>query len=68
MRKCWDELGFQGSLKAITSTIGVKQECPLSHTLFKLYMNEVANNTHGGSKRIDILDTPVHILRYVLGL
>ena len=49
----------------IASTIGVKQGCPLSPTLFGLYIDEVADFIiRGGGGGVDISGTPVHIMLY----
>ena len=47
-RKVWSSKGLS---EVVASTIGVKQGCPLSHTLFGLYINEVSHyiDRFGGS-------------------
>ena len=54
-----------GLSEVIASTIGVKQGCPLSPTLFGLYIDEVANFIiRGGGGGIYISGTPMHIMSY----
>ena len=54
-----------GLSEAIASTVGVKQGCPLSPTLFGLYIDEVADYiVHGGGGGVDLAGTSVHIMLY----
>ena len=54
-----------GLSDAIASTVGVKQGCPLSPTLFGLYIDEVADYiVHGGGGGVDQAGTSVHIMLY----
>ena len=54
-----------GFSDTIASTIGVKQGCPLSPTLFGLYIDEVADYvTQGGGAGVDLSGTQVHIMLY----
>ena len=47
-----------GLSETVASTIGVKQGCPLSPTLFGLYIDEVADFIiRGGGGGVDISDT-----------
>ncbi|MCO5549866.1 hypothetical protein L7F22_003340 [Adiantum nelumboides] len=49
----------------IASTIGVKQGCPLSLTLFGLYIDEISDYILlAGGARPDLAGTPVHIMLY----
>lgn len=55
-----------GLPETIASTIGVKQECPLSPTLFRLYIDEIVDIiTQGGGGTINTSGTPAHIMQYV---
>ncbi|MCO5569536.1 hypothetical protein L7F22_023250 [Adiantum nelumboides] len=50
---------------SITSTTGVKQGCPLSPTLFGLYIDEIADYIYqGGGAGVDLSGTQVHIMLY----
>ena len=54
-----------GISDTIASTIGVKQGCPLSPTLFGLYIDEIADFlTRDGGGAVDLSGTPVHIMLY----
>jgi len=49
----------------IASTIGVKQGCPLSPTLFGLYIDEISDYVlRAGGQGADLAGTPVHIMPY----
>ena len=59
----------RGFSEVIASTIGVKQGCPLSPTLFELYIDEVANYiARSGGDGIDLTGIQVHIMLYVDGI
>ncbi|MCO5608871.1 hypothetical protein L7F22_063089 [Adiantum nelumboides] len=50
---------------SIASTIGVKQGCPLSPTLFGLYINEISDYIlRAGGAGSDLAGIPVHIMLY----
>ncbi|MCO5546769.1 hypothetical protein L7F22_000205 [Adiantum nelumboides] len=54
-----------GLSDTLVSTIGVKQGCPLSPTLFGLYIDEIVDFIlHQGGEGVDIAGTTVHILLY----
>ncbi|MCO5595552.1 hypothetical protein L7F22_049597 [Adiantum nelumboides] len=54
-----------GLSDTLVSTIGVKQGCPLSPTLFGLYIDEIVDFIlHRGGEGVDIAGTTVHILLY----
>ena len=54
-----------GLSEALSSTIGVKQGCPLSPTLFGLYIDEISDYIlRAGGAGADLAGTPVHILLY----
>ncbi|MCO5598486.1 hypothetical protein L7F22_052583 [Adiantum nelumboides] len=54
-----------GLLDTLVSTIGVKQGCPLSPTVFGLYIDEIVDFIlHQGGEGVDIAGTTVHILLY----
>ena len=54
-----------GLSESIASTIGVKQGCPLSPTLFGLYIDEITDYIlRAGGAGADMAGTPVHILLY----
>ncbi|MCO5582230.1 hypothetical protein L7F22_036122 [Adiantum nelumboides] len=54
-----------GLSDTLVSTIGVKQGCPLSPTLFGLYIDEIVDFIlHRGGEGVDISGTTVHILLY----
>lgn len=49
----------------IASTVGVKQGCPLSPTLFGLYIDEVAHYiAQSEGDGMDLAGTPIHIMLY----
>ncbi|MCO5558046.1 hypothetical protein L7F22_011621 [Adiantum nelumboides] len=49
----------------LVSTIGVKQECPLSPTLFGLYIDEIVSFIQSsGGEGVELGGTTVHILLY----
>ena len=49
----------------IASTVGVKQGCPLSPTLFGIYINEVADYiAQSGGDGSDLVVIHVHIMLY----
>ena len=51
MNPCQEKCGLPMVCQAVASTIGVKQRCPLSPTLFGLYIDEVSHyiERFGGS-------------------
>ena len=52
-----------GLSEAIAGTIGVKQGCPLSPTLFGLYIDEISDYIlRAGGEGGDLAGTPVHIM------
>ena len=54
-----------GLSNIITSTIGVKQGCPLSPTLFGLYIDEISDYVlRAGGQSVDIAGTPIHLMLY----
>ncbi|RYA67266.1 hypothetical protein DD598_28985, partial [Enterobacter cloacae complex sp. 2DZ2F16B1] len=54
-----------GFSETIASTIGVKQGCPLSPTLFGLYIDEISDYIlRAGGEGSDLAGTPVHIMLY----
>ncbi|MCO5562498.1 hypothetical protein L7F22_016125 [Adiantum nelumboides] len=54
-----------GLSDTLVSTIGVKQGCPLSPTLFGLYIDEIVDFIlHQGGEGVDIAGTTVYILLY----
>lgn len=54
-----------GLSNIIASTVGVKQGCPLSPTLFGLYIDEVADYiAQSGGDGMDLAGTPIHIMLY----
>ena len=54
-----------GLSEAIASTIGVKQGCPLSPTLFGLYIGEISDYIlRVGGEGGTLAGTPVHIMLY----
>ena len=54
-----------GLSNCVTSTIGVKQCCPLSLTLFGIYIDEITNFiARKGGNRVIIGVTQVNILLY----
>ncbi|MCO5559545.1 hypothetical protein L7F22_013146 [Adiantum nelumboides] len=54
-----------GTSLSFASTIGVKQGCPLSSTLFGLYIDELSEHIlHTGGDGVDLAGTPVHIMLY----
>ena len=56
-----------GLSNCVTSTIGVKQCCPLSLTLFGIYTDEINGFiAHQGSSGVDLGGTEVNTLLYAL--
>ena len=54
-----------GTTETLFSTIGVKQGCPLSPTLFGLYIDEIVDFIqHRGGDGVEMGGTTVHILLY----
>ncbi|MCO5610738.1 hypothetical protein L7F22_064979 [Adiantum nelumboides] len=54
-----------GISDSLLSTIGVKQGCPLSPTLFGLYIDEIVDFIqHRGGDGVEIGGTTLHILLY----
>ncbi|MCO5606122.1 hypothetical protein L7F22_060309 [Adiantum nelumboides] len=54
-----------GTSSSLASTIGVKQGCPLSSTLFGLYIDELSEHIlRDGRGGVDLAGTPVHIMLY----
>ena len=54
-----------GISETIASTIGLKQGCPLSPTLFGLYIDEIFDYIlRAGGQGSDLAGTPVHIMLY----
>lgn len=54
-----------GLWEPIASTIGVKQGCPLSRTLFELYIDEIFDYIlRAGGGGTDLSCTPIHIMLY----
>ncbi|MCO5607868.1 hypothetical protein L7F22_062070 [Adiantum nelumboides] len=55
----------QGGLSdPIASTIGVKQGCPLSPTLFGLYIDKISDYILRAGAESDLEGTPIHIMLY----
>ena len=55
----------EGASKLIHSTIGVKQGCPLSRTLFGMYVDEVSDYIERrGDKGAQIAGTWISLLLY----
>ena len=68
VRVCMDVPGV-GSSAPFDSTMGVKQDCPMSPTLFGLYIDQVEHHLQSHDQDAPkLLDTKVPILLYADGI